>query len=552
MFRARATIVIVVLVSVVVPSAPTYGAADLECKGRKVTLPAKEMTEGDDLIVGTKGDDVINGRGGSDEINGRGGDDTICGGPGRDTVIFTTKSVVADLTEGIAATDEGTSKLIDIEDLIGTAGDDKLIGNSGQNSLEGLRGNDELRGKGGVDFLDGGPDDDLLDPGTDHDDVHAGTSGIDTLSYKSAQGAVLVGIADGRLRAFEYQGETTKTKVDTADSLQGTFEEIEGSQYHDELSALVVATVLFGLGGDDVLAGGKGDDLIFGGKGDDRLIGGAGSDGLNGGSNTDVKNAEARGDVVDYTNADAPDGVEVDLALGVATGDGDDRLTGIESATAANAGPSILTGNDGPNVLEGLRWYDELYGNGGSDVLIGGRELDILVGGPGADYLDGGIDDDELNPGEGDDVIVGGEGPLTCDGDCSADYLLYAEAPGPVTVDLEKGTASTGAWGTDTFVEVEAVIGSAFDDVLKGSFESNVLQGGDGNDSLEGLGGNDGLYGDGGFDTADGGSGTDFCDTESRVNCEGPNVRAPFFRSRHGQVIAMWRVLSFWTNPFPH
>jgi len=82
-------------------------------------------------------------------------------------------------------------------------------------------------------------------------------------------------------------------------------------------------------------------------------------------------------------------------------------------------------------------------------------------------------------------------------------------ATGPVSVDLGPGTA-TGAAGNDTLLGVVGVIGSEFDDTLRGNARSNLLAGMGGNDTIEGLSQDDWVSGDAGDDKLDGGPGSDW------------------------------------------
>ena len=66
----------------------------------------------------------------------------------------------------------------------------------------------------------------------------------------------------------------------------------------------------------------------------------------------------------------------------------------------------------------------------------------------------------------------------------------YSRAGGPVTANLQSGTATGGA-GSDTLSNFEALRGSAFVDTLTGDGLDNWLEGGAGGDSLNGGGGND-------------------------------------------------------------
>lgn len=113
-----------------------------------------------------------------------------------------------------------------------------------------------------------------------------------------------------------------------------------------------------------------------------------------------------------------------------------------------------------------------------------------------------------FNGGLGDDIIDGGAG-----GD---DGALYLDAPAGVTVNLSTGTASGGG-GNDVLTNIEAVLGSDFDDTLIGSNGFNSLDGGLGNDIIDGRAGDDILEGDSVFsdfskagdDIINGGAGDD-------------------------------------------
>lgn len=135
---------------------------------------------------------------------------------------------------------------------------------------------------------------------------------------------------------------------------------------------------------------------------------------------------------------------------------------------------------------------DVLYGRGGNDRIYGGGGNDTLYGGSGNDYLRGG---------SGADLLSGGSG---------FDYADYRDAPGGVSVNLLRRTQSGSDASGDRLSGIEGVIGSAFNDVLKGSKIHNTLRGGAGNDSLSGNAGDDRLYGEAGRDTIVGGTGKDW------------------------------------------
>jgi hypothetical protein len=144
-------------------------------------------TAGDDTLTGTIGPDVLCGLDGNDTLIGLDGDDlliggpgndTIRGGPGRDTVSYleapgpVTVSV-ADLEATGAA---GTDRLASIENVLGSAFDDRIIGDGDRNELFGNGGSDHISGRGGNDLVDGGDGADRLGGGPGNDQVIGGSS----------------------------------------------------------------------------------------------------------------------------------------------------------------------------------------------------------------------------------------------------------------------------------------------------------------------------------------------------------------------------------------
>ena len=104
--------------------------------------------------------------------------------------------------------------------------------------------------------------------------------------------------------------------------------------------------------------------------------------------------------------------------------------------------------------------------------------------------LDGGAGNDLLRGDFGNDVLIGGLGNDTLEGGTGIDTASYAGASGTVQVNLEPfsvppgdydglpavelpGGTAIGAAGTDTLVDIENLIGSAFTDLLVGNFANN-------------------------------------------------------------------------------
>jgi len=293
--------------------------------------------------------------------------------------------------------------------------------------------------------------------------------------------------------------------------------------------------------GDDTLTGSAADETIDGLDGDDILNGRGGDDILNGGAGSDT---------ADYGSALT--GVTVRLNLGSAPDDGEggtDTLVSIENAIGSDFN-DLLVGDGGVNVLTGGLGSDTLIGLAGNDILIGGAGApNQMQGGLGDDlyvvsandtlveFAGEGIDtvqtdrasyvlkthfenltytgagnfrgvgnagDNTIEGGSGDDVLIGGAGDDVLDGGVGIDAADYSAASGRVTASLFDGAASgDGDGGVDILIDIENLIGSAFDDNLEGDDLANALHGGDGDDVLSGRGGNDVLRGGAGLDTAD-------------------------------------------------
>src|SRR5262249_37575388 len=118
--------------------------------------------------------------------------------------------------------------------------------------------------------------------------------------------------------------------------------------------------------------------------------------------------------------------------------------------------------------------------------------MDNLRGGSSSDTF-------KFNPGSVVATVFGGGG---------TDALDYSAYPAAVTkVDLAAGKADAVTGGL--LDQLEAVVGTAFADVIVGNALVNALRGGLGNDTLTAAGGNDILLGGDGDDSLDGGAGLD-------------------------------------------
>ena len=82
-----------------------------------------------------------------------------------------------------------------------------------------------------------------------------------------------------------------------------------------------------------------------------------------------------------------------------------------------------------------------------------------------------------------------------------ADIASYETATSGVIASLSHSANNTGDAAGDTYVLIDGLAGSNFDDTLEGDQKHNILEGGAGNDTLIGRGGGDDYDGGAGNDT---------------------------------------------------
>lgn len=428
--------------------------------GPAVAPPSSDAA---DTLVGGTGPDSLAGLGGNDVLQGGDGGDTLDGGTGFDMADYTAapSGLLADLADPVRNTGQAAGdSYIGIEGLAGTDLADTLGGDSGANRLEANAGHDAVSGRAGADSLYGGAGDDTLTGGAGAD-LLSGGAGFDWASYREAVAGIRLDMAN----AAQNNGDAA------GDSLTG-IEAIEGSAFADDLRGDTMANLLSGGGGNDTLSGRAEADSLYGGAGDDLLDGGTGADYLGG--------AEGQ-DTASYANALT--GLRADLALP-------------EQNTGEAAGDSYLA----IEALAGSVFNDTLGGNGGANRLDGGAGNDALAGRAGADSLYGGMGDDTLTGGAGADMLDGGEG---------IDWASYFDATSGLSVDLLTPAANSGDASGDLFAGIEGILGSGFNDILRGDAGQNRLDGGAGEDLLQGRDGFDSLFGGAGNDTLSGGLGGD-------------------------------------------
>ncbi|MCP8941044.1 M10 family metallopeptidase C-terminal domain-containing protein [Alsobacter sp. SYSU M60028] len=484
---------------------------------------------GSDTLSGNDIANVLTGNGGADTVAGLLGEDTLNGGDGADTL------------------DGGA----DNDSLSGGAGADSLVGGDGYDEIDGGGDADTALGGAGADTVNGGDGNDSLDGGTG-DDQLAGDGGNDTLAGGDGADAIQAGAGDDS--ADGGVGADSLTGSDGADTLQG-------GDDNDSIA---------GDGGDDSLVGGAGDDTVLGGAEHDWLDGGLGADSLDAGADDDIVFGDDGADTI--LGGDGND--QVFAGIGADTvdgGDGDDSLYGGDDADtmSGGAGLDLMDGGDGADSLDGGADADTLFGGAGNDTLLGGLGADVVTGEAGADSLDGGDDNDTLDGGAdsdtiqagagddsatggagfdtlyggdgidvlrggddndelygqggtdslfgdaGNDTLDGGPGSDTLDGGAGIDMASYGTATGPVVINLQDWSQTTGDAQGDLLISIEQFGLTDYNDLFIGlddPLSGDVVFGRGGNDTLLGFAGNDSLSGEAGDDSIVGGAGADLID----------------------------------------
>jgi Ca2+-binding RTX toxin-like protein len=422
---------------------------------QKNTLPG---TDEDDLISGLGGNDTLQGFGGNDVLIGGTGADRLQGGLGTDTASYVNAAagLCASLTPAFVANtgDAIGDTYSSIENVTGSNFGDLLVGNAAVNRLTGLDGDDALAGSGGADVLDGG-------------------KGLDSASYFSSSVGVTVSLVPGTA------GNPSPNTGDAVGDIFKSIEGLIGSEFNDTLIGNSANNRLIGANGDDILIGGLGADVLVGAFGHDyasyaQATGGVRASLINAASNT----GEAAGDTY----------FGIERLIGSASGD---TLIGDHFN-------NTLTGRGGADVLNGELGFDIASYLGasagvntsltGSVTQTGDAAGDTYISIEG---LEGSQHNDTLVGDSGDNLLTGNGGADTLKGGAGIDTAAYNNAAAGVTASLESPNTNTGEANSDLYTSIENLIGSNFNDTLRGNALDNELRGGGGADVLDGRDGFD-------------------------------------------------------------
>jgi Ca2+-binding RTX toxin-like protein len=391
-------------------------------------------------------------------------------------------------------------------------------------TLDAGAGDDVITSAGSSVSVKGGAGDDRFVSGQ-AGDIFDGGAGFDTVDYGGYVSAVAVSLA-----AQTGAGGDQLLNV----------EAVIGSAFADTLTGDANANTLRGGGGNDVIDGGAGTDT-----------------------------AQYLGASTDYNWTQGSDGSWTVKDLRAGAADGVDTLKSIELLKFSDKVVQLPVQPVPPvtNIINGTSVADTLFATSANDVIDGGSGTDtvqfngastdfswtqgsdgswtvkdlragspegtdilknveqfkftdkivvivtppanVILGTTGSDNLYGTSGDDLMRGGDGDDFLWSSPGNDTYDGGEGRDWAEFLNATQAVRVDLAiTGPQNTGD-GTDIFVSIESLLGSAYNDLLYGDGGANSLSGYNGDDVIYGRDGDDGIGGDAGNDTIYGGVGND-------------------------------------------
>jgi Ca2+-binding RTX toxin-like protein len=408
-------------------------------------------------LIGSASNDVLTGASNANILTGGLGSDTLDGKGGVDTVDYSPEAidhVVVLLQDGVAGTGRefstatqqiSTDSLLNIENIIGTAGNDTITGNGADNVLD---------GRGGNDTLDGGFGDDTLIGGTGTDT--ASFVSHDTTLFPFAEvNTITLGLngADGvATRSELINGIRQIVETDVLRSI----ENVIGSSRAETITGNELANRIDGGGGSDVIDGGLGNDTLIGGGGTDTVSFASHDTGLLVAGADTIALATAvggpfGGSTGTYTRLGIISSIPFQIGI-VET----DLLFQFANVTGSNRAENI-TGNESANTIDGRGGDDRIDGSFGNDTLIGGAGIDTVS------YA-------------------------SHDGNTASG----------VTITLNSGSTDGSATATvagqaerDVLRGFENVSGSNHVDTITGNNGDNTLEGRGGDDTLNGLGGND-------------------------------------------------------------
>ena len=211
-------------------------------------------------------------------------------------------------------------------------------------------------------------------------------------------------------------------------------------------------------------------------------------------SNADRANGKAGGGVVLLAASNTISGTNASETL-LGTSSNADLIFGA-------GGNDTVWGRALDDTIYGGNSDDTLFGESGNDTLLGDNASDTSFGGSGNDYIIGSNGTDSAFGGDGNDSFDLGVNAELIDGGTGRDLVNLTSANSAIWFDLQLGAASgNNLVGGDSFVGIDDLLGTSFNDTFLGSDGDNWLEGNAGNDILDGRSGTDSLFGGNGNDT---------------------------------------------------
>jgi Ca2+-binding RTX toxin-like protein len=364
-----------------------------------------------------------------------------------------------------------TDTLASIENAIGSRFNDTLFGDNLDNVFSG--------GASGSDQINGG-------------------GGVDTVSYVTSAGAVLINLA-GQSAADGIDTDTLSSIENAIGSAFGdtivssdASNRIDGDLGSDTVSYVAASrAMLINLGAQSATDGIVTDTLVSienatGSPFDDTIVSGEGPNRIDGSAGSDTVSyaTAARAMLISLPAGAATDGIDTDTLVSIenavgsafndtiVSSDGANRFDGgggIDTVSYEVAGRAMLVNLGGQAATDGIASdtlisIENVIGSRFSDTIFGDGLDNILDGGPGGA--------DQINGGGGIDTVS---------------YVTSARA---VLINLASQAAADGV-DNDTLSSIENAIGSRFGDSIIGDGLANILDGAEGADALTGGGGDD-------------------------------------------------------------
>ncbi|KQT50104.1 hypothetical protein ASG52_08555 [Methylobacterium sp. Leaf456] len=426
-----------------------------------------EEGDGDDSLHGNGGDDILIGGTGNDWLDGGVGDDRMDGGAGIDIasyrsakegvtvsldeqdwqVVVAEKTIVFQpdpfVSEGgviitpdpiITKVPAETDRLLNIENLEGSAFGDRLTGDERSNAIFGLVGDDTIDGRRGADRMEGG-------------------AGNDTY--------VVDNVGDVVVEAANAGSDTVRSSISS--TLAANVENL----------TLTGTAAINGTGNAlaNTLVGNGAANVLNGGAGADRMIGGEGSDTYT------VDNV--RDKAVETNGAAGVDHVYASVSFSLAGSELENlTLTGTGHINGTgNSIANVIVGNGGNNILNGMGGADRMIGGAGSDTYtvdnVGDRAVETS-GAAGIDTVYASVSF-SLGGSELENMVFIGTGNLNGTGNSIANNMKGNTGANVLNGGLGNDTL-TGLAGKDTFVFSTALGAGNVDRITDFSAADDTIQ----------------------------------------------------------------------------